>query len=167
MFHRRSGLEKLRPKGFDHTSESSRKFVGQLLSFESLPKKSENFPSTDRVYQCSSSSHENNALTTYFYAFNSVSDGKLNLVFNLIYGTTSFYQLRANFKNAVVANLIDNPLSITEESTDLVSVGSNQETNFVVKLSKLSNSNPIFKLYFSDSRKVQVGKEQEIRCTKF
>jgi hypothetical protein len=167
MVNRRSGLENLRPKGSDHTSESARKFVGQLLSVESLPKKSDNFPPTDGVYRCNGGLEEKNKAPTYFYAFNNVSTGKLNLVFNGIYGASSLYQLRADFKDAVVADLIDKTKSMTDESAELQSVGSKQRTNFVVKLSKSSNSDPIFKLYFSDSGEIQVGEEQEIHCDKF
>lgn len=165
MFDRRNGLGTLRPGTHSPSSESSRRFVGQLLSKESLPTRSFNLAPRDHLYRCASDSVKE---PTYFYAFNNPATLKLNLVFKALLNRGSFYQLRSEFKDLTIEDLVSKDVPTTKrESADAKTIGLVDDSHLSVRVEKVSGSAPSLEVtYHSQGSDSLIGR-QSFACELF
>lgn len=152
MFHRREGLEKLRTDSLRNTSESSRKFVGRFFSIPALAPKFPGIPSGTKTITACGGVEDNESNLTYFYVLPNEHSGQLSLFFNVIFGASSFYQLKATFDDLSLTQLTDSSVKAFSVSTELVSEGSGERTGFFVSVSRRRSAPPVIELsYLSDN----------------
>lgn len=165
MVDRRDGLETLRPGTQTPSSESSRKFVGQILSKESLPTRSFNLAPQGQLYRCSSDSIKE---PTYFYAFNDPITLKLSLVFKTLLYRQSFYQMRSEFKDLTIEDLVSKDAPATKrESADVKTIGLVDDSHLSVRVEKVSGSAPSLEVTYRDQGSDSLVGRQSFTCELF
>lgn len=164
MIERREGLHALGPANARQTSESSRKFVGRLLSTNPPTPKSANIPQKESLLTCGTDAEKTDL--TYGYAFNRTTTGKLSWVLNVIRDHASLYQTRANFKTVTADQLLDPAAVIDPETTSLETVDSGEAPQFSLELKK-TQGGPIRLQLRSLVDGKKIGASQEIHCHRF
>ncbi len=159
LFDRRDSIENLLSKNPVHSSQLTRKFVGQLFSDTPPVPESNGVPSKENVYRCAREGSDN--LGTYFYAFENKRTGKLSLVFNAIYDHNYLYQMRADFNKLTLSNVIGDS-GEAKEVIPLKFTGVEQASGFEVAIEQ-KTSVVTFQLLYSH----QKGPTQKISCSKF
>lgn len=152
--------------GSPHTSESARKFVGQLFSQTPLPTHSDGVPNKNDLFKCRDSDG-NDKSSTYSYAFNDGKSGNLSMVFNSIFGSHAIYQLRADFKNISREQLTNATGEAFFAESNLDSVGSGHSTEFTIRLSRQKDASPVFELSYMGGGKPMLIGSQTLHCEKF
>jgi len=164
LVERRDGIEKLLtgPGSISGatsgpTSESTRSFVGRLLSDRGVLSKSEGLPLVSQLLRCSSddsfANDKEDPLATYFYAFKNKKSGETNLVFKQILGAADIYQLRAELgknKSLSLVRSLDSP----------------RKSTFFVR-HETQNGKLKSVEFFGTDRKTALGTKQNVTCEKF
>ena len=151
MIDRREGLNGLLPGGAIATSESTRRFVGLLLSSVKIPSKSEGLPTGKQIQRCSSNGDDEKT-ATYFYAFKQPKTGFMSLVFKTVLGRTSFYQLRADFPDR-------------RAFAEIKAHGSDQKTFIDVKFeNQNTKEKKLTFAYRHGNLREQIGETQSVSC---
>ena len=151
MMDRREGLGGLLPGGNIRTSESTRRFVGLLLSNVKIPSKSDGLPADKLIQRCSSNGDDQKT-ATYFYVFKQPKTGFMSLVFKTVLGKTSFYQLRADFPDR-------------RAFAEIKALGSDQKTFIEAKLeNQNSKEKKLTFVYRHGSAREQIGESQSVTC---
>ena len=156
LMERREGLEGLWPNGAVRTSESTRRFVGHLLSTKSLVPKSDSVPKNGSLYVCDSKDRD--VTPTIFYAIRDAQK-KWTVVFKTILGKSSLYQLIA-------------PIRKMSDFNEVIAVDSPTRTRLRVTLQERNEELKFISFYYSDESEktsgyTQVGPTQEITCQLF
>lgn len=157
LVERRDGIEKLLGGSSSPTSESTRSFVGRLLSDRSVISKSAGLPLVSQLLRCSSDDSFANAkedpLATYFYAFKNKKSGETNLVFKQILGGADIYQLRAELEK-------------NKSLSRVRSIDSPRKSSFFVR-HETQNGKLKSVEFFGADRKTALGTKQNVTCEKF
>ncbi len=137
------------------TSKQSREFVGKLLSKKGLTPKFHGIPLNDYT-NCAS---DGEGKIHDFYAYNDTKNN-LIVVFNLLYGLSSDYQLISKFNGLEVSNFWDQ--SIINQRTRIHFTDSPYSPKIMIELKKDKNKNA--KMRVLDSSGSAIGPFKEIVC---
>jgi len=158
------GVSNLDPHKGNATSKETRKFIGHLFGADSSPGVLYGMPTYGKVMICGLAKPENGKQTR-FYAFNDTKSGKLTLIFNVLMGEYSFYQLRSNFKTLSVNFFDEKSDEAAIEITEIQKLGLDEKARFKAKLSKLKNAAPQLQIFFVDGQGHELpGSRETLSC---
>jgi hypothetical protein len=150
FIQRTESLERLGMASVGLTSERARRFAGLIYSVGGLRPKAYSVPSTNlgRCWDTKNSSPTD----TYFYYFKN-AEGKVTTVFNVLYGLTSTYQVKATFSNVASEALEDFENGEIGDATPIEFTDAVDTPKFILKLRKGKGQLPSFRYLMLKDRK--------------